>query len=345
MNSRQLIPSLTAITVVSDGAVPADVLTALSRRLAELSEHSEVVVIANGVGAKTAQLLRELLASAPDITVHFLADNTDRDVATLVGMDRSLGDWVVVTTPTMGEVDALPRLLAATKNHEVVFAGPPASSAGGAYALLGRLFFRVSGWLAGAPLDWPTPRLRAYSRAACRWLCTRLDGAVLMRSLAFRGSFPGHMVTAPELAAEQRRSTMRESLFRALRHLGRASTLPLRLAIGLAVGGILAGLAAMAYVVTVYATHGSVQPGWTTLAALLGVMMVVFSALFALLTSYILAMYSSIQPRSRVPVVRELRSAAGRLERSLDIAGDLAPPTFGAPPDVMADIGRTSGTR
>ena len=341
----QVVEALTAVVVVSDGAVPTEALAYLSRRLAELSEHSEIVLVANGVGSTTARTLRELLASVPDVTIHFLADAVERDTATLIGMDRALGDWVIVTTPTMREVDAIPQLLAAMDGYDVVFVAPPIQSGLGAYVSLGRAFFALSGRLAGIPLEWPTPRLRGYSRAACRWLCARLDGAVLMRSLAFRGAFPGRSLEAPELMSETRSSTVRQSLTRALHHLGRASTVPLRLAIGLAAGGVAVGLFALTYVGLIYATHDGVQPGWTTLAALLSMMMLVFSALFALLTACMLAMYSSIQPRSRVPVVRELRSTTSRLQNSLDLAGGLAPSTFGVPPELLTENRRKREAR
>lgn len=330
---------------MSDGKVPAEVIAKLSQRLAALSDHSEILVVANGVDQHAAHALAELVAEVPDVTVHFMADVVERDVATLVGMDRALGDWVIVMTPTEGEVAALPRLIAAMQGNEVVFAAPPSPEVSGPYAASGRIFFGLSGWLAGAPLEWPTPRLRAYSRAACRWLSNRLDGAVLMRSLSFRGAFPGHRVVAPELSGDARRSTLTESILRALAHIGSASTLPLRLAVALALGGVVAGLIALVYTVVVYSTHSGVQPGWTTMTALLSVMMIVFSALFALLTAYTLAMYTSIQPRNRMPVVRELRSAVRRLDRSLDIAGSLAPAALGAPPDAMPDIRPVTETR
>lgn len=330
------IATLSCVIVVTDDPLPAHVVLALSRQIGGLAHHAEIVVVADGVGADAARELTALTARVPDMTVHFLADAVERDVATLIGMDRALGDWVVVMTPTEAEVACLPALLAATEDHQLVFAAAPGDGAagGGLYGMLGRLFFAVSGRLAGVSVEWPTPRLRAYSRGAARWLANRLDGPMLMRSLAFRGAFPGRRIELPSLAGDARPDGLRASVTRAVRQLSRIGTVALRVAVWLAVAGVAAGVVALAYTVLIWLTHSGVQPGWTTLAGLLSVMMIVFSALFALLTGCILALYASIQPRARMPVVREVHSGLRRLDRSLDVTGG----DFGAPADVLPVI-------
>lgn len=338
MGQAVRIPSLTCVVVVSDRLLRPHIVARLAEAAAALSDHCEILVIANGVGPSTATELVELANDVPDLTVQFLADAVESDTAILIGMDRAIGDWVVTLTPTEAEVAALPDLLAAAHGHEVVFAAAPEIRGSRLQDAVGRLFFWASGRLAGAPLDWPTPRLRAYSRAATRWLTSRIDGALLMRSIAFRGAFPGRRVIVEALAGSEPRRSWPASLRKAFGHLGRAGTLPLRLAIALAGGGMLAGFGALAYAAVIFATRTDVQPGWTTLTVLLATMMIVFSALFALLTAYILAMYASIQPRNRMPVVREVRSARRRLDRSLDVTGNVARPVFGAPLDAMPDI-------
>lgn len=335
------IPTLTCIVVVTGEEVPEETIAALAVQAGTLADHTEIVVVANGVGPGAAHSLNLLARRVPDLTVHFLADAVERDVATLIGMDRALGDWVVVATPTAAEVEVLPTLLAATESCEVVFAAAPHTGGSDSYGQLGRAFFGLAGLLAGARLEWPTPRLRVYSRAAVRWLANRLDGAILMRSLNFRGAFPGRRIELPGLATSATQGRLRPGIVQALRHLTRAGTLPLRIAIGLSVGGVFVGLCALAYVLIIYLTKADLQPGWTTLTGLLAVMMITFSALFALLTGCVLALYASIQPRDRVPVVREVRSAVRRLDRSLDVAGNAA--AFGAPSDALPDIRPQAG--
>lgn len=324
------IPSLTCVCALSDDRVPVTGLRALAAALPHFAAHSEIVVVANGIGAEAARELIAVSEGIPDLTVHFLADAVEHEVAVLVGMDRALGDWVVVLTPSEAEVAALPALLAATAGHEVVFAAGPSCATRDLRHRVGGLFFGLVSRLVGAPIEWPTPALRAYSRAAARWLTGRLDGEILLRSLALRGAFPGRRIEVAALADEGFVRPWGQAMGKAVRHVGRASTLPLRLAVGLALVGAAAGFAALLYTIVMFLVHPGLQPGWTTMSGLLSLMMLVFSALFALLTVYILALYSSIQPRSRVPVIREFRSPLRRLEGTMDVAGMEPPLGFGA---------------
>lgn len=340
MAGNRRIAMLSCVMVVTGDHVPMAEIAALAREAARMADQFEIVIMGNGVGPETTLRLEALVAQVSDVTVHLLADRVDPDVATLIGMDRALGDWVVVMTPTLAEMEALLAVLAATATHQVVFAAAAGAEGDRLLGWFGRAFFAVSGRLAGVPLEWPTPRLRAYSRAAVRWLTHRLDGAVLMRSLHFRGAFPGRRLEIPALAADRPRRAWRGSLARAMRQFGRASTVPLRIAVALAIGGMGAGLFALAYTVLIYATHPTVQPGWTTLSGLLSIMMLVFSALFALLTTCVLAIYAAMQPHVRLPVVRELRSPGWRDGLPYDIAfGGTAAPPLGAPPDALPEAG------
>jgi polyisoprenyl-phosphate glycosyltransferase len=331
--------SITAVVVVDLDAPDETALRALGDELARLAEDSEIVIVANGVSAEVAKNLANLIDRIEDTTVHFLAEHVDRDVATLVGMDRALGDWVVVLTPTMREVTALRMLLAEGATHEIVFGTVPrAEQPTGFYAGAGKLFFLVYRWLTGAAIEWPTPRIRIYSRAAARYLLTRLDGEFLMKSASFRGTFPGIVLPVAGVSPPGKRLSTPEALGKAARSILGASTVPLRLTVFFAVAGAVLALAAVVYVVMIYLTRADVQPGWTTLSLLIAGMLFIFSVMFALLTGYILAMYSSIQPRSRVPVVRELRSRHRRQSNRLNVLGEDGALKLGAPSPRVPEV-------
>ena len=79
----------------------------------------------------------------------------DRDLATLIAMDRALGDWVVVLTPATKEIAALAALIEQTQRYEVVFgtaAGGPTPR--GLYDAAGELFW---GGVAGTQW-WISPK-------------------------------------------------------------------------------------------------------------------------------------------------------------------------------------------
>jgi hypothetical protein len=338
MSEDAKFDSLTGI-VVPTSTPSVELLEALSMELSRLSHDGEIVVVSNGARTADSQVLCDLVERVPDTTVHFLAEAVDQEVATLVGMDRALGDWVIVLTPTAQEIGALERLLRETRHFEVVFGvGRERPQPPSLYSAAGEYFFRIYKKLSGAKIEWPTPPIRIYSREATRYLISRLDGEFLMKVLTPRGAFPGTLVALPELDSGARTRPLGEAVRKALRSLFAASTVPLRLAVSLACVGFVLGLVAIGYAIFIYLTLKDVQPGWTTLSILMAGMLVIFSGLFSLLTLYLLAIYSSIQPRSRMPVVRELRSSKRRHADRLNVIDGSDSCQLGAPSERVPNV-------
>jgi len=319
---KNRLHSITAVIVVDLVVPDTAVFHATAKQLAVLADDSEILIVANGVNSIVATALSNLISEIGDATVHFLAEPVDNDVATLIGFDRSLGDVLVVMTPTVEELEALPALLTETHNSEIVFAVPTRARNSTANHFAGGLFFKAYKALMGVDIVWPTPRLRLYSRAAARYLASRLDGPFLMKAVHIRGAFPGIIVPVSYISDSSTTRGLSGSLKKAFRNVMSASTMPLRLAIGFAGLGAFMAVLETIYVLAINVTRSDVQPGWTTLSLLIACMMFIFSLLLALLTSYILAMYTTIQPRSRVPVVRELRSQISRNVDRLNVLGE-----------------------
>jgi len=146
------------------------------------------------------------------------------------------------------------------------------------------------------------------------------------------------MVKLTDVDPEESTRSFGEAMRKALRSLLSASTVPLRLAVILASTGCVLGVLALIYVIVIFLTLKTVQPGWTTLSILMAGMLIIFSGLFVLLTVYMLAMYSSIQPRARLPIVRELRSNLRRHAMRVNVVDTSRTVRLGAPSPGMPDV-------
>jgi hypothetical protein len=289
--------------------------------------------------------LRTVVDVVSDITVHFLADRVDRDLAILVGIDHALGDWVVILTPTAEEIAALPRVFAKAGPFEIVFAGAPEP------AKLPLLYRKLAGWYfrlyevwSGSPIEWPPPQVRVYSRAAARCLANSLDGEFMLRSLAFSGAFPGTRVVL-DAAAHGKLPSPKATAWmimarKALRGLFTASAVTMRATIGVAlITAILSVLGAL-YAVGSYLFKLQVEPGWTTLSLQISLMMLLFSLMFALLSEYVLTVYRKIAPRRRILVVREIRSRLRRQRSRLNVIGGDGSFRLGAPANNLVETSK-----
>jgi hypothetical protein len=330
--------SITAILVVEDDPPTRETLSRLSDLLASLAADSEILVLANGVSAATTVALRGHADHLCDLTVHFLAERIDRDTATLVGIDHSLGDWVWILSDPEHNIAHLPRAFAAAGAYDIVFAGTPSLDAVPfGYRILARAFFLAYRAVTGTVVDWPAPRIRIYSRAAARYLTSRLDGEIQLRSLDVSGAFPGTRLGLPDLEESRPRlPAPTVAMRKAFRALLNASSLPLRATIGVSVLGAAFACLTSIYAVSVYLVRDDVAPGWTTLSLQLSGMMFIFALMFGLTAEYVLRLYRVSQPRRKLSIVREMRSPHRRDAGRLNVVSGDGSYRLGAPPDVSA---------
>jgi hypothetical protein len=338
MTNNAKFEAITAIAVIGSQLPPLQVFQGLETTLSRMAIDHEIVIIANSVSAEIAQNLRQIAEAVPNITIHFLAQNIDRDTAVLVGIDHALGDWIVVLTPTEAEVESLPRVLEKAGPYEVVFAGAREQrDIPSTYRRVARAYFRLYEIVTGSAVDWPAPRIRVYSRAAARYLASVLDGEFALRSLTFSGAFPGTRETIMglpqndiDLPAPWR------ALRKAFRGLLNASAVPLRAVIGVALVGGLVAMFSSIYTLLVYLFKDDVAPGWTTLSLQISIMMLLFSLMFALLAEYVLKVYRTMVPRRGVAVVREIRSPLRRQSDRLNVVGSDGSFQLGAPKELAS---------
>lgn len=325
--------AITAIAIIETRLPPIDVFQSLEATLAEAAVDHEIVIIANGVSAATAQQLRAITDGIPNVTVHFLAQRVDRDTAVLVGIDQALGDWIVILTPTAEEVASLPRILERAGPFEIVFAGArPVKEIPAIYRVIARAYFKIYEMVSGVPVDWPAPRVRVYSRAAARYLASLLDGEFALRSVNVSGAFPGTREILTGLpSSDLELPAPGRALRKAFRGFLNASAVPLRVVIGTALFAGLVAVLSSLYALFVYFLKEDVTPGWTTLSLQISLMMLLFSVMFALLAEYVLNVYRAITPRRRISVVREIRSPLRRQSDRLNVIGSDGSFQLGAP--------------
>jgi hypothetical protein len=232
MKTSDLKDSITGVVVIETELPRLSVFEALGNALAIAATDSDIIIVANDVSAKGAQELRHIAEIVPDVTVSFLARRTDREAATVVGIDQALGDWVVVLTPTIEEDASLSRVLEKAGPFEVVFAGGPEPQVPDGRQRT-RWYHRLYGFVTGVSAD--APRIRVYSRAAARYLSRQLDAESMLASIAFSGTFPGIRAVVAELPPLQgERLTISTALRKTLRAVRSVSAIPLRVTIAIA---------------------------------------------------------------------------------------------------------------
>jgi polyisoprenyl-phosphate glycosyltransferase len=317
-----MLSSITAILIVREHPVDAEMIKRLLTALSALFVDTETVIVVNGASADKSLTLKNVPEWLPDCTILFLSQEVHDDVARLLGIDHAISDYVLFATPVQAELDALPAMIAALREGNDLVIG---ERKGGfivtrSWILAGlfRLFHRVYWLIAGRPYEAHPPVFRIFSRAAALYIATQGDGEVLVRARALGSGFPVAIVSvdaSPPVPGRGMPTTM--AVAKALRLILTGSALPLRFASYLGFfGGIMSVVYAI-YVLVIYLFKTNVEPGWTTLSLQSAGMMFLFSVQFLFLSEYLVQILSSSPPANRRHLVaRELRGTlSGRSSR------------------------------
>jgi len=328
---------VSAIIVIEDMVVPAADLIRLVEALGNEWTEVEVVLVANAVPTETALELKRIVAALPDSTCHFLSERIDKDAARVVGIDHAIGDHVLVTSATAGEIAALPKMIEAIhKGFDLVCAESRGVSEHRPrlYRLFRRLFYAAINALSNVKLSPDLPPLRLMSRSAALHLVGQLNAELLLRARTLGPGYPATSVPVQIEMARDRDVSFRHAVTRGLRGLVTTSAAPLRIAslLGLA-SGVMAFLYTF-YVIGVFLFKAEVAPGWTTLSLQLAGMMLLLSFILALIAEYVLQIHARMPLRRRTGVTRELKSPLTRRAGRTNVITDEGF-MIGMPTDLM----------
>ena len=273
----------------------------------------EIVIVANGIDAPALQALEQLIGELPDVTVHILNHEVERDAAVLFGVDNALGDWVLLLDAVEDQVREIPGILNSMggKIDAILVAPealPPVRS--GLYDLGANFLVSICRSLTGIPFERSDARIRMLSRALCLRIVGDIHSEILLRWMPSETAFRverrrGHYRPATGLPLGD---GLLRSLGRGFGVVTRSSGVPLR-ALSLA-SSILAFLSLLypLYIITVYLTKKNVAAGWTTLSLQLSALTFIVSLMFLMIAEYLVMIRGAMPPRRRVAVARELRS-------------------------------------
>jgi SAM-dependent methyltransferase len=133
-------------------------LRELHRRLGRALEGFEarqIVYVDDGCDRGSGEVLGELAEADPSVVVVALGENVGQHAATLIGLERTDGDWTVVLDADLQDPpEAIPELIAAASpGVDAVFAGRRGDYEPRLRLVTGRLYRRLLRLVAGTPVD------------------------------------------------------------------------------------------------------------------------------------------------------------------------------------------------
>ncbi|MDL2351334.1 MAG: glycosyl transferase [Pseudomonadota bacterium] len=267
-------------------------LEAAIEGVAPLVDDYELIVVDNGSSNEEFRDYQPLLGGDgfANIQIYRLLQQVDNDVASIVGIENSLGDYVLVYDPRSENLSQLGAALdKIAEGCEVVFLRNLASTDHG---LVQRIAGPVFRWgfqrITRIDLVRDAALGRLMSKRVISYLLDQPNPVAQYRTFPMRAGFVRTTLVYSDPRADKARRTTLERIRSAMRLVVANSMMPIRLVSLATLLGALLNLAYSAYVVLIAIVKRDVAPGWVTLSLQQSGMFFLFSMILFVLTEYMI---------------------------------------------------------
>ncbi len=283
----------------------------------------ELIVVDNASTDGSVSVLKLLTApdGLPNLQVFALTKEVDADAASWAGVERSLGDFVVVIDPLQDDIGFMPTmLLHAVQGSDVVFAR---NLNGGRQALSYRIaagafnaFYKV---IAGINLADEAPHFRVLSRRVVNFILQHPMPALAFRHLPATAGFARENLVYTAALQQPPRKRLLDSIDRGMSLLVSSTRVPMRLVTMLSLFGAFANVVYTAYVIAIALFKSDVAPGWVTLSLQQSGMFLLISLVLLVLGEYILHTAVLANEGPKYHVAQDFTSAILTRTRKLNV--------------------------
>jgi hypothetical protein len=298
--------------------------------LADLVSDYELIVVDNASNDNSIALFKKLTAETgqPNLQIYALTKEVDLDVASWVGLENALGDFIVVIDPLVDGVHFLPTMLEeAVSGIDVVFANNQQKAAQSlAYRIAHTSFNKIYQLLNNVNLKEEAPRYRMMTRRIVNFILQHPQPAITYRHLPVTGGFSKRNLDYSSTPQTSQVSRLSDSINFGIRLLVSTTQAPMRIVTMLSLFGAIANLLYSTYVVIIAIIKKDIAPGWISLSLQQSGMFFLISLVLLILGEYILHMSHLANEGPLYHVAQEFTSAKMTRHEKLNIEESILKP-------------------
>lgn len=283
----------------------------------------EIIVVDNGSNDASLSILKSLTGQRglANLQVFSLTKEVDSDTAFWVGLENSLGDFVVMLDPMVDDIHSIPDMLDCIAGGvDVVFAQstsktPPSFS----YVFLQKLFNGLYKKLNGINLQKDAPQYRLLSRKVINFILQHPRPNIACRHLPVTGGFQRANINCKRSSKFNRPIHFGDAINRAMYLIVSTTNLPMRLVTSLCILGAASNVVYSFYVVIIAIFKEDVAAGWVSLSLQQSGMFFLISLVLLVLAEYILNAASVSNGGPLYHIAHEFSSARMTRNEKLNI--------------------------
>jgi hypothetical protein len=315
---------LSLVVVVKNQAWELEVLVAeAASKLNTFVCDYELIVVDNASTDGSIEVLKKLTSEGghPNLQVYALTKSVEADIASWVGLESALGDFIAVIDPSSDDIGFLPDMLKkAVSGLDVVFASNDQKpELSWAYLVARVIFNNFYKRFNGINLTKEAPQYRMLSKRVINFILQHPQSAMAYRHLPATGGFAKANLSYSAKPRSPHRKRLWESVERSMRLIVATTGAPIRLVNALCLFGAGANLIYSLYVVLIGLFKPYVAPGWVSLSLQQSGMFFLLSLVLLVLGEYILNLASVSNEGPLYHIAQEFTSAHVTRREKLNI--------------------------
>lgn len=295
-------------------------IEALAKVMAVHYKDYEIVVVDDGSHDRTAEAVEKLQKQVPNIQLYVLSRSYGEAIATVVGLDNAIGDYVAIMDPETDSPETIPLMVElAQGGYDVVYAVDNArQQREKIYDWLARRFYRVFRRITETDLPQDASRFRLFSRAVVNYITSVNDRHQLLRVLPAMSGYLHTAIPYNSRPAAKRRGVMAR-VMEGTSVLFASSVKPLRFATYTSLAAGFMNLIYAVYVVIVALIKPDVAEGWVSLSLQSSGMFFLISLVLTIISEYLYGIMECTQNRALYHIARESSSVVFKRKQELNV--------------------------
>lgn len=307
------------------------ILSETTSTLNGLVSDYELIVIDNASDDDSIAVLKKLTGEEgqPNLQVYALTKEVDLDIASWVGLENALGDFIAVIDPLADDIHFLPTMLdQAVSGFDVVFANNQQKVVQSlAYRIAHAIFNKIYQLLNRVNLNEDAPRYRVLTRRIVNFILQHPQPAITYRHLPVTGGFSKSNLDYSSTPRTSRVKRLSDSINHGIRLLVSTTCAPMRIVTTLSLFGAIANVFYSTYIVGIAILKKDIAPGWISLSLQQSGMFFLISLVLLILGEYILHMSNLANEGPLYHVAQEFTSARMTRHEKLNIEESIFTPS------------------
>jgi len=314
---------LSAVCVIKDQSEIVNILEKLSFFISKTVSDYEIILIDNSGKNLNKEIYEKITGDDgfPNIQIFVLTKKVDLNTASWVGLENSLGDYVITIDYEENKIEIISDMLKeGIGDSDVVFANNIYKSKQKIMYLILRKFFSILyKYLENIDPLYDAPKYRLLNRKVVNYILQHPHPSITYRHLPLIGGFRSKYLTYKKKPKALSQKSLLSGLNKGLRLLVSTTETPMRIVTSLSIFGAFSNIIYSFYVIGIAILKDNVEPGWVTLSLQQAGMFFLISIVLLILGEYILNVAKLSNEGPSYHITQEFYSEKVSIKEKLNI--------------------------